>query len=296
MTSVLRKKLESSGGLPPKVLQNRTFWLTLEAAIAAWLDDVLGGENKVRLQSREVCRGAALPDDLFGAYLYGFQSESDDFIVGVSIDNLIAARVAAGKLDQDPAALAEAPQLFLQLLLEAPAKALGESTARAFGMVEDEGEPPACIPFENLSVEGNCLLVYYLSDIEGQAVRVGVALKLDKTIAEAMASSEDGIANAPSEEVETPPSLDEPLVQNSSVNLEIIIDRLPMSVAECARLESGSVLTLPGTDRSKLIVSAKTVDGPVDIAMAELGVWKHQRAVKLTSEIDPEFVQEMTAA
>ena len=86
--------------------------------------------------------------------------------------------MAAGKLDQDPAALAEAPQLFLQLLLESPAKALGESTARAFGMVEDEGEPPACIPFENLSVEGNCLLVYYLSDIEGQAVRVGVALKL----------------------------------------------------------------------------------------------------------------------
>ena len=270
--------------------------MTLEATVAAWLDDVLGGENKVRLQSREVCRGAALPDDLFGAYLYGFESESDDFIVGVSIDNLIAARVAASKLDQDPAALAEAPQLFLQLLLETPAKALGESTARAFGMVEDDGEPPACIAFENLSVEGNCLLVYYLSDVEGQAVRVGVALKLDKTIAIAMASSEDGIANAPAEEDVTPPSLDEPLVQNSSVNLEIIIDRLPMSVAECARLESGSVLTLPGTDRSKLIVSAKTVDGPVDIAMAELGVWKHQRAVKLTTEIDPEFVQEMTAA
>lgn len=271
--------------------------MTLEATVAAWLDDVLGGENKVRLQSREVCRGAALPDDLFGAYLYGFESESDDFIVGVSIDNLIAARVAAGKLDQDPAALAEAPQLFLQLLLETPAKALGESTARAFGMVEDEAEPPACIAFENLSVEGNCLLVYYLSDIEGQAVRVGVALKLDKTIAVAMASSEDGIANAPNEDEDvTPPSLDEPLVQNSSVNLEIIIDRLPMSIAECARLESGSVLTLPGTDRSKLIVSAKTVDGPVDIAMAELGVWKHQRAVKLTTEVDPEFVQEMTAA
>ena len=270
--------------------------MTLEAAVASWLDDVLGGENKVRLQSREVCRGAALPDDLFGAYLYGFESESDDFIVGASIDNLIAARVAASKLDQDPAALAEAPQLFLQLLLETPAKALGEVTARAFGMIEDDDEPPACIAFENLSVEGNCLLVYYLSDIEGQAVRVGVALKLDKAIAVAMASSEDGIANAPSEEDNTPPSLDEPLIQNSSVNLEIIIDRLPMSIAECARLESGSVLTLPGTDRSKLIVSAKTVDGPVDIAMAELGVWKHQRAVKLTTEIDPEFVQEMTAA
>lgn len=296
MTSVLRKKLESSGGLPPKVLQNRSFWLTLESAVATWLDETLGGENKVRLQSREVCRGAALPEDLFGAYLYGFQSESDDFIVGVSIDNLIAARVAGNKLEQDPAALAEAPQLFLQLLLETSAIAFGASLTRAFGVLEEDDEPPACVAFESLSVEGNCLLVYYLSDIEGQAVRVGVALKLDKTIALAMASSEDGIANANAEETTRTPSLDEPRVQNSSVNLEIIIDRVPMSVADCARLESGSVITLPGTDRSKLIVSAKTVDGPVDIAMAELGVWKHQRAVKLTSEIDPEFVQEMTAA
>ena len=61
--------------------------MTLEAEVASWLDEILGGENKVRLQSREVCRGAALPDDLFGAYLYGFQSDADDFIVGVSIDN-----------------------------------------------------------------------------------------------------------------------------------------------------------------------------------------------------------------
>ena len=270
--------------------------MTLEAVVASWLDDILGGENKVRLQSREVCRGAALPDDLFGAYLYGFQSDTDEFIVGVSIDNLVAARVAANKLEQSPAHLAEAPQLFLQLLLETPAAALGEATARAFGVIEEEDEPPACVAFDSLSVEGNCLLIYYLSDIEGQAVRIGVALKLDRTIALAMASSDDGIASANTEDNAALPGLEEPRIQNSSVNLEIIIDRLPMSVAECSRLEPGSVITLPGTDRSKLIVSAKTVDGPVDIAMGELGVWKHQRAVKLKTDIEPSFIQEVAAA
>lgn len=280
------------------MLQNRSFWMTLESVVGNWLDEILGGENKVRLQSREVCRGAALTDDLFGAYLYGFEAGDDDFIVAVSVDNLIAARVAANKMQQDPANLAEAPQLFLQLLLEAPARDLGLATASAFGMVGEgeDDEPPASVAFENLAVEGNCLLIYYLCDLEGQAVRIGVALKLDKTIALAMASSDDGIAAAQNEEDNKPPSLSEPLVQNSSVNLEIILDRLPMSVAECARLETGSVITLPGTHRSKLIVSANTVDGPVDIAMGELGVWKHQRAVRLKSNIDPAFIQEVSAA
>ncbi len=67
MSGVLQKKLESSGGLPPSVLQNQAFWMSLETVIANWLNDTLGGEHQLRLQSREVCRGTALNEDLFGA-------------------------------------------------------------------------------------------------------------------------------------------------------------------------------------------------------------------------------------
>ncbi|MEM1146749.1 MAG: FliM/FliN family flagellar motor C-terminal domain-containing protein [Pseudomonadota bacterium] len=295
MSAVLRKKLESSGGLPPKVLQNRTFWMNLESVIAGWLNETLGGDNQIRLQSREVCRGAALADDLFGAYLYGFQHETQDFIVAVSVDNVIAARFAADKMQQDPAALAEAPQLFLQLLLEAPAAKLSRSVATAFDMVGEEGELPEAAAFESLEVEGNCLVIYYLCDLDGQAVRIGVALKLDKVIAIAI-GGEDGIANTPGDEPGKAPKLSEPRVQNSTVELQIVIDRVPMSIADCARLQAGDVLSLPGTNRSKLKVAAKTIDGAVDIAAGELGVWKHQRAVKLKSEIDPDFIREVAAS
>lgn len=295
MSTVLRKKLESSGGLPPRVLQNRSFWMTLESVIAQWLDEIVGGENKVRLQSREVCRGKALPDDLFGAYLYGYESIADDFVVAVSIDNLIAARVAAAKMQQDPADLAEAPQLFLQLLLEGSAHQLSLAAATAFGMVNELGEGPEPIAFDALEVEGSCLLVYYLCDIEGQAVRIGIALKLEKAIALAT-GGDDGIASAETDEAPTSQSLSQSRVQNSNVRLEIILDRVPMSIAECARLEPGTVISLPGTSQTKLTVSAQTVDGPVDIAIGELGVWKHQRAVKLKTQIDPSFVQEVSAA
>ena len=294
MSGVLRKKLESSGGLPPSVLQNQAFWMSLESVIANWLDETLGGENQLRLQSREVCRGKALSDDLFGAYLYGFKGVPHDFIVAVSIDNLIAARVAAGKLDQSPEALAEAPQLFLQLLLEKPAAGLANDVATAFGMVGDGEDGPEAVSFESLDVDGNCLLIYYLCDIDGQAIRIGVALKLDKIIAYA-STAEDGVASTDGAGENKSATLSEPRVQNSSVQLDVILDRVPMSVAECVRLEPGSVISLPGTHRSKLTISAKTVDGPVDIAVGELGVWKHQRAVRLKSALEPSFLQEVSA-
>ena len=268
--------------------------MSLETAVANWLNDTLGGENQLRLQSREVCRGAALADDLFGAYLYGFQGDASDFIVAVSIDNLIAARVAGSKLEQDPASLAEAPQLFLQLLLERPATDLAGAVASAFGMLPDDGDGPETTAFESLEVEGNCLLIYYLCDIEGQAIRIGVALRLEKVISYSSATA-DGVANGDSGK-RSAASLSEPRVQNSSVQLDIILDRVPMSVADCARLEPGAVISLPGTHRSKLTISAKTVDGPVDIAVGELGVWKHQRAVRLKTEIEPSFLSEVTAA
>lgn len=291
MSAVLRKKLESSGGVPPRVLQNKPFWTALERTISSWLNSVLQDEGELRLQSREVSPGAALADDLFGAYVYGFRSEDRDFVVAVSIDNLVAARFAAQKMQQDASRLAEAPQLFLQLLLEPPATELSEALATTFDMLDEEGEPPQAAAFETLEIEGNCLVVYYLCDLEGQAFRIGVALKLDAVLAMADSAGDDSLGGGTG--LGGAKGLSQPRVQNSSVQLDVVLDRLPMTVADCLRLEEGSVITLPGTHRSKLTITAKTVEGPVDIAEGELGVWKHQRAVRLKSPIDPAFLQEV---
>ena len=292
MSAVLRKKLESSGGVPPRVLQNKPFWTALERAISDWLNGVLQEEGELRLQSREVSPGAALADDLFGAYVYGFRHETRDFVVAVSIDNLVAARFAAQKMQQDASRLAEAPQLFLQLLLEPPAKQLSEDLMATFDMLGEDDEAPQSAAFESLEVEGNCLVVYYLCDLEGQAFRIGVALKLDAVLALTDSAGDDSRGGGA---VTGAKGLAQPRVQNSSVHLDVVLDRLPMTVAECLRLEAGSVIELPGTHRSKLTITADTIEGPVDIAEGELGVWKHQRAVRLKSSIDPVFLQEVAA-
>lgn len=295
MSAVLRKKLESSGGVPPRVLQNKAFWTTLERTISSWLNSVLQAEGALRLQSREVSPGAALADDLFGAYVYGFQNPTRDFVLAVSIDNLVAARFAAEKMQQDAASLAEAPQLFLQLLLEVPAKQLSHDVSTEFDMVGEDGELPEPTAFDGMDIEGNCLVVYYLCDLEGQAVRIGIALKLDAVLALTRSAGADSPGGGTTSDPNST-RLSQPRVQNSSVQLDVVLDRLPMTVADCLRLETGTVITLPGTDRSKLTVTAKTVAGPVDIAEGELGVWKHQRAVRLKSQIDPSFVQEVSAS
>lgn len=292
MSAVLRKKLESSGGVPPRVLQNKPFWTALERAISAWLNGVLQDEGELRLQSREVSPGAALADDLFGAYVYGFRHEPRDLVVAVSIDNLVAARYAAQKMQQDASRLAEAPQLFLQLLLEPTAKQLSENLTATFDMLGEDGAAPESATFESLEIEGHCLVVYYLCDLEGQAFRIGVALKLDAVLSLTESAGDDSLGGGA---IGGAKGLSEPRVQNSSVHLDVVLDRLPMTVADCLRLETGSVIELPGTHRSKLTVTAKTVDGPVDIAQGELGVWKHQRAVRLKSNIDPAFLHEVAA-
>lgn len=292
MSAVLRKKLESSGGVPPRVLQNKPFWATLERTLSTWLNGVLQDEGDLRLQSREVSPGAALADDLFGAYVYGFKSADRDFVVAVSIDNLVAARFAARKMQQDASRLAEAPQLFLQLLLEPAAKQLSESLASTFDMLDQDGEPPQSTAFDGLEVEGNCLVAYYLCDLEGQAFRIGVALKLEAVLALTNSAGDDSLGGGT---VSGTGGLSQPRVQNSSVQLDVVLDRVPMTVADCLRLEAGTVIALPGTHRSKLTITANTVDGPVDIAQGELGAWKHRRAVRLKTPVDPAFLQEVVA-
>lgn len=294
MSAVLRKKLESSGGVPPRVVQNTAFWKTLERTISAWIESVLEVECQVRLQSRETSSGAALADDLFGAYVYGFHTPGQDFVVAVSIDNLVASRVAAKKLKQAATDLSEAPPLFLQLLLEQPAKQLSDALTRAFERTGPDGVLPVLTPMSGLDYEGHCLLVYVLADLDGQAVRVGVALDLETVLAMAGAGGEKASGRTGLSLAKLG-RLTQPRVQNSTVQLRVVLDRLPMNIADCARLEEGTVITLPGTDRAKLKVTAETVEGPVDIADGELGVWKHRRAVRLKSPIDPTFIKEVSA-
>jgi flagellar motor switch protein FliM len=79
----------------------------------------------------------------------------------------------------------------------------------------------------------------------------------------------------------------------STTTLDAVLDRLSLTIGECAKLEVGTVLPLSGADAGKLSLSADTLNGCVDIGSGELGVWKRQRALKLTTPISENFAQEI---
>jgi flagellar motor switch/type III secretory pathway protein FliN len=77
------------------------------------------------------------------------------------------------------------------------------------------------------------------------------------------------------------------------MTLDAVLERLSLTIGECAKLEIGTVLPLSGAVAGKLSLTAETINGSVDIGSGELGVWKRQRALKLSTPVSVSFVQEI---
>jgi len=72
-------------------------------------------------------------------------------------------------------------------------------------------------------------------------------------------------------------------------SLEIVIEDLNFSVADCTRLEPGQIISLPGASHERLKVKTRSADGNIVLAGATLGAFKANKAVKLNEDIDPAF-------
>ncbi len=83
------------------------------------------------------------------------------------------------------------------------------------------------------------------------------------------------------------------IAKNAKMPLQIIIEDLKLSVAECTRLELGQVISLPGASHEQIMIKAhgqkRQAKTQIDIASARLGVFKAVKAVKLNHDIAPEF-------
>ena len=107
------------------------------------------------------------------------------------------------------------------------------------------------------------------------------------------------LASTPSRSVDDPEDPWPPHMLASAltarVTLMAVLDHNPMSVAECARLEVGQVLPLPGVSLNELTVAARTDHGTIPVATGALGVMKQFKAVKLMSDPPEEFIAGLAA-
>jgi len=98
-------------------------------------------------------------------------------------------------------------------------------------------------------------------------------------------------------------------LKEAPANIRIVVESFRMSVADCTRLSIGQVIPLPGVSLQSMGVEVEMendipahspqLDKPlpkrVEVARATLGIYKTNRAVKLIEDLDPSFVQDMSA-
>ncbi|NHK26320.1 hypothetical protein FF098_000190 [Parvularcula flava] len=108
------------------------------------------------------------------------------------------------------------------------------------------------------------------------------------------------LANAPSKSVDDPEDPWPPhmlsAAMSARVQLRAVLERCPMTIAECARLEVGQVIPLPGVSLNELCLAAWADQGHLPVATAALGVMKQFKAVKLMSDPCEEFIADFANA
>lgn len=85
----------------------------------------------------------------------------------------------------------------------------------------------------------------------------------------------------------------------ADVTVRAVVESYDMTIAECTRLEIGQVISLPGVSLSSvgLLLNMDIDEGsqlpPVELTQGTLGIFKKNRALRLTRTVDPNFIQNL---
>ncbi len=80
------------------------------------------------------------------------------------------------------------------------------------------------------------------------------------------------------------------MIMESTQMVEVVIEDVTMSIADCTRLEIGQIINLPGASHTRLDLKVRTNSDIQNISNATLGMFKSNKAVKLLDDIDPSFL------
>ncbi len=296
MSSVLRKKIEAGAGIPPTILQFHEFWEPLQIKIAAWMFETYGVETRAVPDARRVSTGNAATHYLDSLLSFAFNGKFSPGLCAISIDEPGAEFNAAQRLQQDGGGLEGVSPLFKKLLFETPAIALWRSIASGF---EDHTVLGSHAPLAEFSQAAGgfepaqrYLMVGFSCSRDGMQARLWITFNLDYVLRLAAVQAQHAATQRQTASSLGRGALRES-VRSSMITIDGVLDRLTMTIGECSRLEVGQVLALPEVDTANVSLRAETVNGTVDIGFCEMGVWKHQRALKLKTPILEPFTREL---
>ena len=274
----------------------------MEKACESWLKETLGFEMKAQIGARALCNLEQAKARIREKFGYICLPRGTGGLHGILLGASLAERFVARRLKEDLSHVEIAPPLFLRLMCDKPVRRLMSDLSSAVPaglplpddyMVADpaglpevflDGPKLVCVSvnlFGRGDVEPAARLEFFY-DVETLTAH---AERLDQAVA---ASAKPRPAVNKSNLIKS--------IRRSSVGLDAVLAKLPITVADCSRLQVGQVLPLSDAEDGKLYLHAETLTGPVEIGEAELGNWKDRRAIKLTSPLLESFVQELSGA
>ncbi|MEM8935948.1 MAG: FliM/FliN family flagellar motor switch protein [Pseudomonadota bacterium] len=82
-------------------------------------------------------------------------------------------------------------------------------------------------------------------------------------------------------------------VRQAPIDIDVVLDQFEKSVGDLSRMEVGQILSVEPGAAQALRLYATTCDGPSIVALGRLGAYKTLKAVKLTTDVDPNFSGEL---
>jgi len=295
MVSLLEKKMSTNSRLPPSLLNYAEYWEELETLLSNWMFDTLGIECAADIEVRKNIDAKEATEILARSTSNTIIASGEPLPVGIQLSPAFMTKYAAFRLSEAPAQLDGTSPVFLQLLCENATKDLLFRLS-SWMVSSCEAEPtgdPSFISLTTAALDKTnryLLVVANLPD-DDETFSVTFMIEFDNFI-ELHKERLRNFRNAHDSSGSSSPALQRS-VRRSMLELEVVVDRMDMTVAECKRLEVGQELQLPSADRGQLNLIAKTIRGDENIAQGELGVWKNFRALKLTTPVSDGFLRNM---
>lgn len=307
MSAVLLKKIRSAGGIPPSLLKCEPIWSGLQSACEHWGKASFGGDLVATVVQKALVSGRELQSLVSERFAYICLPYPRDGLRMVAIDKASAIRYASLRLKQTTDELSSAPPLFLRLMCDHPARTLWKQIHEAvpvgylpddFSVMDPAGMADSLEPDARLLKVAISLVDSGESEdgwlLDGGEELPELHLYYDLTSLVGYAGGLE--AKASNKKKHGSPSNQESLRRNmrsSTIQLNAVLERISLTLADCSRLEIGQVIALPDVEPSVVSVCADTMHGSVAISKAELGTWKGKRALKLVSPVLESFAHEI---
>ena len=296
MSAVLRKKIKAAGGVPPSVRNMHAFWDCLSGHLDEWGASAfkkfetltmgphraVGGERALELINQHV-----------GFCFSGFQSPG---LVAIAFDLEAAAQNGAARMGQDAESLKSGSPLFLRLLLEETVSQIWARMSRDLPD-HDEFAAETVIATEAMAAgafeaDVQYVLVPFELGIGGRTAKIWIIMALNYLRDHAKDRIQRARENTGQQDESVRKVLRES-VRTTHVVLDVVLDRMTLTLGDCSRLEVGQMVPLLDANPGQISLSAKTVKGDLEVGHGSMGVFKRHRALKLETAVPPRLVNEL---